>query len=491
MKLRSLLSGCRILSTSGDLDVDVSGIAYDSRQVQPGFVFIAIRGEKRDGNRFVPQAIANGARAVISSAPPAFATWIEVPDDRDAVATAASNFYGHPTRQLHLVGVTGTNGKTTTTYFVESILKAAGRPTAVFGTIEYRGPGFAFEAERTTPEAPDLEQLFRRVVDAGWNYSVMEVSSHAIELRRVAGLHFDVAVFTNLSRDHLDFHGDMKSYFQAKKKLFTGMRDDMPRIMVLNSDDATYEELRAIAPQRVISYGMQSAFDIGPISHRFGWEGTEAVFKTPVGNLEVRSRLMGTPNLYNMGAAIGVAVGLGIPEDAIRRGIDLLPSVPGRFEPVIAGQSFRVIVDYAHTDDALEKLLISAREITSKKLIIVFGCGGDRDRTKRPLMGEAAARRADRIYLTSDNPRSEDPLSIIQAIEQGVNRVPNAAPYDVVPDRKAAIQSAIQAAKTGDTVVIAGKGHETYQQIGNQTFPFDDKAVAFEILHELNARRNN
>jgi len=416
-------------------------------------------------------------------------TWVEVEDDRNALAAVAANFYGYPTRALHLIGVTGTNGKTTTTYLIESILRAAGHPAAAFGTIEYRGPGFVFEAERTTPEAPDLERLFRRVVEAGWKYSVMEVSSHAIDLKRVAGLHFDVAVFTNLSRDHLDFHGDMRSYFLAKKKLFTGMNEGVPRVMVLNQDDETYAELRSIAPAQVVSYGMRSAADICPVNHHFGWEGSEAVFKTPVGTIELRSRLMGTPNLYNMGAAIGVAVGLGISSDAILQGIESLPSVPGRFELVHAGQTFRVIVDYAHTNDALEKVLNSAREITLGRLIVVFGCGGDRDRSKRPLMGEAAGRGADYVLVTSDNPRSEDPQAIIDEIVGGLGRV--GTPFLIVADRREAIREALAAAKPADTVLIAGKGHEAYQIIGDKTFPFDDKTVAFELLHELNAGRNH
>jgi UDP-N-acetylmuramoyl-L-alanyl-D-glutamate--2,6-diaminopimelate ligase len=491
MLLRSLIAGCTIRSTSGNLDTEISGVAYDSRRVKPKFAFVAIRGSRADANQFVTQAIANGAVAVISGAPGGISgpAWVEVSDDREALAVVAGNFYGHPSRSLQLVGVTGTNGKTTTTYLIEGILRAAGLPASLFGTIEYRGPGFAFEAERTTPEAPDLEELYRRVTDAGWKYSVMEVSSHAIELKRVYALHFDTAVFTNLSRDHLDFHGDMRSYFLAKKKLFTGMSEGIPRKMVLNYDDPVYAELREIAPARVISYGMQNAADVCPLSHQFGWEGTEAVFKTPLGDIGLRSRLMGTPNLYNMGAAIGVAVGLGLSSDAIRGGLESIPDVPGRFEPVYAGQNFRVIVDYAHTDDALRKLLASAREITSGRILVVFGCGGDRDRSKRPLMGEAAAHGADRIFVTSDNPRSEDPLAIIREIEGGVRQA--GGNYEVVPDRREAIRAALAAASGGDTVVIAGKGHEAYQIIGNRTFPFDDKAVARELLDELNPGRNN
>ena len=492
MKLRSLLSGCGLRSAVGNPDIDILGVAYDSRRVAPGFVFVAMAGSRADGNRFVSQAIDRGAVAVISAgaAPeglPQSVCWTEVADDRGALATVAANYFGHPTRSMHLVGVTGTNGKTTTTYLIEAILRAAGKPAAVFGTIAYRGPGFDFEAERTTPEASDLEQLFRRVADAGWKYSVMEVSSHAIELKRVASLHFEVAAFTNLSREHLDFHGGMREYFLAKRKLFEGMAGGAPRAMVLNADDAHFEELRTIAPERATCYGMGAAADIYPSSHRFGWEGTEAVFVTPLGAIDVRTPLLGTPNLYNIGAAIGVASALGISAEAIRVGLEMIPSVPGRFEPVHAGQSFRVIVDYAHTGEALQKVLAFAREVTVGALTVVFGCGGDRDRTKRPVMGEAAVNTADRVIVTSDNPRSEDPLAIIREVVGGLK----ASAYEIEPDRKKAIRLALMGAKTGDTVVIAGKGHETYQLIGTQVLPFDDRAVAREILNELTAGRNS
>ena len=489
MTLRDLLAGCRVLRVSGDLDTEILGIAYDSREVSPGFAFVAISGMKTDGNRFVGQAIARGAAAVISSGPPQVelnVPWVQVQDDRAALAIIAANFYGHPTGRFHVIGVTGTNGKTTTTYLVESILKAAGLPSAVFGTIEYRGPGFGYSAERTTPEASDLESLFKRVLDAGWKYAVMEVSSHAIALKRVEQLHFDVAVFTNLSQDHLDFHGDMRSYFLEKKKLFTGLDGAVPRVLVLNRDDAQFEELCQIDPPRVISYGIENAADVRPLTHHFGWQGTEAVFATPLGEIRVRSGLMGRPNLYNMSAAIGAAIGLQLPLTAIASGIENLPNVPGRFQSIETGQPFRVIVDYAHTDDALEKVLKSAREITSGKLTVVFGCGGERDRTKRPLMGEVAARGSDYVVVTSDNPRGEDPLAIIGEIEAGLAN----APHAVIPDRRAAIRHALEMAKPGDTVVVAGKGHEPYQVIGKQVLPFDDRLVTRELLDELAAGGN-
>src|SRR3989454_2670361 len=489
MKLEELLKGCSLRAAAGDLGVEILGLAYDSRRVRPGDAFFAIRGTRMDGNRFVPNAIEKGAAAIVSAlpaTPPVSAPWIEVGDERLALARMAGNFYGHPTAQLHLIGITGTNGKTTTTYLVESILKPANMPAAAFGTIEYRGAGFAFPAERTTAESPELEKLFRQVVDAGWRYAVMEVSSHAIEMKRVMGLQFEIAVFTNLSRDHLDFHGDMESYFEAKKKLFTGRTGVKPKLMVLNMDDPRYEDLRSIDPPRVITYGMQLAAEICPSHYHFGWDGTDATYKTPLGELEVHTSLMGKPNLYNIGAAIGVAVGLDIPNGAVQSGLQRLRNVPGRFELVSAGQLFRGIVDYAHTDDALEKVLRSSREITSGKVIVVFGCGGERDRTKRPAMGAVAARESDYAIVTSDNPRGEDPLAIIREIEEGMR----GAQYMVCPDRREAIRAALVEAKAGDTVVIAGKGHETYQTVGDTSYPFDDRVVARELLDELVTGRN-
>jgi UDP-N-acetylmuramoyl-L-alanyl-D-glutamate--2,6-diaminopimelate ligase len=488
MRLRDVLAGCPVLQATGDLQVEIAGLTYDSRRVTSGSLFVAIQGLRADGNRFVPQALANGAAGIVSTAPRlegVGAPWIQVSDDRTALAVLAANLFGRPTEKLHAIGVTGTNGKTTTTYLVESILKSAGFSAAVFGTIEYRGPNFEYSAERTTPEAPDLELLFKRVVDAGWKYAVMEVSSHAIALKRVEGLHFDVAVFTNLTRDHLDFHGDMRSYFDAKKRLFTGLDGVIPRVLVLNRDDPHFGELRAIAPQRVISYGLGSEADVHPAG-----EGT---FRTPNGDLRVQAKLIGRPNTYNISAAIGVGLGLGLPADAISRGVAALAAVPGRFEPVDAGQPFRVIVDYAHTDDALDNVLRTAREMTAGRVIVVFGCGGERDRTKRPLMGVVAARGSDLAVVTSDNPRGEDPLAIIAEIEAGLRSAGAVAgrDYAVLADRREAIRFALQSAAPEDTVVIAGKGHEPYQVIGNQTLSFDDRIVARELLDELKAGRNH
>lgn len=497
MRLDAVLSGCSFIKTRGDLGAEISGITCDSRAVSPGYVFVAIRGLKTDGNRFVPDAIGRGAAAIVSALPGndfSATTWIQVADERDALADLAANFQRYPARQLHAIGVTGTNGKTTTTYLIEAILKAAGSPSAVFGTVEYRGPGFQFQAERTTPEATDLQELFRRVVDGNWKYVVMEVSSHAIEMKRVRGLHFEVAVFTNLTRDHLDFHGDMRSYFLAKKKLFTGLDGAIPRVLVLNADDPHFAELQAVEPSRVISYGVDNDAEIRPLRYHFSHDGhgTEAVFKSPIGELEVHSTLLGKPNLYNIGAAIGTAIGFHLSAETIRTGIASLPGVPGRFETVRAGQSFRVIVDFAHTDDALIRVLQFAREITEGRLVVVFGCGGERDRTKRPLMGAAAVRFADFAVATSDNPRNEDPMAILQEVEAGLLQAGGSKGknYWIEPDRREAIRYALNMATAEDTVLLAGKGHETYQLIGSETIPFDDRVVARELLDELTARRN-
>jgi UDP-N-acetylmuramoyl-L-alanyl-D-glutamate--2,6-diaminopimelate ligase len=497
MLLSGMLSGCTVMHTRGDMSVEVSGITLDSRKVAPGVVFAAIRGLKIDGNRFVPQALSRGAAAVVSAlSGETFpgTPWIQVADERAAVATLAANLHGRPAEKLHAVGVTGTNGKTTTTCIVEATLQAAGFPCAVFGTIDYRGPGFRLEAERTTPEAPDLQALFKRVVDGGWKYAVMEVSSHAIELKRVAGLRFEVAVFTNLTRDHLDLHHDMRSYFLAKKKLFTGLDGTIPRVLVLNRDDPQFDELKAIAPSRVISYGAGPSADIFPLRHALAADltGVELAYASPLGELQMRTSLLGNPNLYNIGAAIGVAAGLGLPAAALRHGVSQLPGVPGRFELVQAGQPFRIVVDYAHTDDALARLLDSAREITPGRILVVFGCGGDRDRTKRPLMGEVAARGSDFVVATSDNPRSEDPVAILREVEPGLQHGGGVAgkTYQMIPERREAIRVALQMAKPGDTVLLAGKGHEAYQIIGDENLPFDDRAVARELLDELATGRN-
>ncbi len=487
MKLDQLLANIDVLSRSGDGQVDVTGVQYDSRRVEPGFVFVAVRGERVDGNDFVDAALERGAAAIVSEAAPiGSAPWVRVRSDRRALAALAASYFGRPTDQLKLVGITGTNGKTTTAYLVESIVRAAGYPVARLGTTDHRGPGFRQGAKLTTPEAPDLEQMFRSTVDTGCGHAVMEVSSHAIALKRVEGLSFDVVAFTNLSAEHLDFHGGMEDYFSVKQRLFTGLQGVPPPAAVLNRDDRYFEALSESGNSTCLSFGMTSDADIFPKEFSFGWHGLTAEFETPRGVVDLKSELMGRLNLYNVAAAVGIGIALELPTLSIVDGVEALRNVPGRFEFVDHGQRFRVIVDYAHTGDALRKALTAAREITEGKLIVVFGAGGDRDSSKRREMGAVAASCSDFAVLTSDNPRSEDPLGIIGMIAKGFPA--KGKRYTSVPDRREAIRLAIGRAEKRDTVVIAGKGHEAYQVVGDVQLPFDDRVVVGELLDELNSR---
>jgi len=486
MKLNDLLDSIQVRSKSGDLDTEVTGVHYDSRQVQEGSMFVAIRGEEADGNDFIEDAIRQGAATIVSERSQAVSrNWVQVKSDREALAVLAGNYYRHPTREMTLVGITGTNGKTTTAHLVESILGSAGFPVALLGTIDHRGPGFGHSAERTTPEAPDLERMFRDSLDAGCRHGVMEVSSHAIELRRVEQLDFDVVAFTNLSGEHLDFHGGMDEYFRAKKRLFQGLTGTPPPIAVINRDDPHFEDLQACGNATVITFGLTPEADVYPLRFRFEWHGTEAEYQTPIGRIALRSSLLGQPNLYNLGTALAIAVAMKVPVSAVVQGVGALDGVPGRFELIDRGQPFRLIVDYAHTDDALDNLLRAAREITRRNLIVVFGAGGDRDPSKRQRMGEVAALHSDFSFVTSDNPRHEDPVRIIEMIESGLKHAEGR--YACVPDRREAIRAAIGTAREDDTVIIAGKGHETYQVVGDVRLPFDDRAVARELLDEIEA----
>ena len=481
MRLNELIEEIAVSSVVGDPTVKVTGVQYDSRSVEPGSVFVAIRGERADGNSFVNDALARGAVAIVSENPPGPSpAWIQVPSDRRALAACAAAFYRRPTSRLSLIGITGTNGKTTTAHLVESIVRSTVLPVALLGTIDYRVPGFHAAAVRTTPEAPDLENLFRRAVDAGCRYAVMEVSSHAIAMHRVAEMNFNVAAFTNLSREHLDFHGTMEQYFETKKKLFTGLGGVAPEVAVLNRDDAFFASLADAGNKRVLSFGMTRDADIHPVSSQLKGRRIEARFATPSGNVSLKSSLLGRGNLYNISTALGIGIALDLDLDVIAGGIEAVEGVPGRFENIDCGQDFRLIVDYAHTDDALARVLDAVREITSGRVIVVFGAGGDRDRDKRARMGEVAGRLSDLSIVTSDNPRNEDPLSIIAMIEEGLRRANG--PYESVPDRRKAIAVAIAAARPGDTVVIAGKGHETVQTIGSESLPFDDRKIARELL---------
>jgi UDP-N-acetylmuramoyl-L-alanyl-D-glutamate--2,6-diaminopimelate ligase len=470
-----------------DPDVEIVQVCHDSRRCGAGSLFVAIHGLMTDGNRYADAARKKGAVAVVSEdeARPGM-PWVRVPDSREALAVLSAALMGDPSRSLELVGVTGTNGKTTTTYLIDAGLRAAGHAVGLLGTIEYRIGERLTEAVRTTPESSDLQVLFREMVDAGCRYAVMEVSSHAISLKRVHGCAFRVAVFTNLTRDHLDFHGDMDAYFTAKRALFdTLLRPDGHAIV--NAEDDRAEALRQASRAPVWTYAIDRAADVQAEDVRLGLTGTTFTVRTPVGVFEVSTPLIGRFNVSNFLAAFGACLALGIPGEVALRGLTALRGIPGRLERVSAGQDFTVIVDYAHTDDALKKLLETVRELKPQRVLTVFGCGGDRDRTKRPLMGAVATRLSDVVIVTSDNPRSEPPEAIIDEILRGMG-AGRGAERHVVVDRRDAIAKVIEMARPGDAVVIAGKGHETYQVLRDRTIPFDDRQVARDLLSRHSVR---
>jgi len=470
----------------------VNAIAYDSRAVHPGDVFVALRGQHADGTAFARQAIERGAVAIVSEEPAPAGTkaaWAVVDDARRALAVLAAAFYRQPSGEMQVVGITGTNGKTTTAYLVASIFDAASLPCGLLGTVGYRVGSELREATRTTPEAPDVQGMLREMVDAGCRACAMEVSSHALSLRRVEGMSFAAGVFTNLTRDHLDFHADMEDYFQAKRRLFEMLPEDAPSL--INIDDPRGLSL-AEAGGRPVTYAINRPADITPGPLSFSLEGLAFDVRTPRGTIRVRSRLVGRPNVYNILAAAATATALDLSFDAIERGIAALDGVPGRFQVVSgARDEVTVVVDYAHTDDALRNLLETARPLARGRLITVFGCGGDRDRTKRPLMGAVAGRLSDVIVITSDNPRSEDPGRIIDEIQRGLTadtRRDRDQRMLAIVDRREAIATAIGLAGPGDLVLVAGKGHEKYQVIGSEVLPFDDVAIARAALDR---RRTN
>ena len=488
MKFVDLLNGVEVLAQSGN--PQVTGLEYDSRRVKPGDAFVAMKGETSDGNRFIDQAIAAGAVAVItdSDRTPTNLAWARVGPGRRALAIVSANFYRRPAEELVITGITGTNGKSTTAFLTESILQTAGRQATLVGTIEYHVAGKVLPAPHTTPESLDLQRLFRDATDAGATEAVMEVSSHALAQERTYGLPFDVAVFTNLTRDHLDYHRTMADYFAAKKILFEGRGAKPPRASVLNADDEYGRELIAFCKQlgsEVITYGISKA-DFHSAKLEITPRGTCFQMITPDDAIPVNSHLIGRVNVYNILAAAAAGYARGCPAEAIAAGIASLARVSGRFERVDCGQPFTVVVDYAHTDDALQNLTSLAREFVKAsggRVITVFGCGGDRDRAKRPLMGEAAGRGSDFVVLTSDNPRTEDPLAIINDAVVGLQRA--RAKYVVEADRRPAIRIALEHARAGDIVLLAGKGHEQQQVLATGPVPFDDVKVAAEALREL------
>ena len=459
----------------------VDRIVCDSRAVEPGDLFVALRGQHLDGVVFAEDALARGAVAVVAEDIPQAgfnAFWIQVDDARVAMAVLAATFHADPSRDLLVIGTTGTNGKTTTTYLVEGILEEGGISCGRISSVSYRVGNRETVAERTTPESPQLQRLMREMVTEGCRACVMEVSSHALELHRVDAIRFDAALFTNLTRDHLDFHGDMSRYFAAKSQLFHMLADTAPAIINVDDD---YGRQLATRVARPVTYAMDGVADITPERIDLSLDGIELDVRTPRGPLHLRSPLLGRNNAYNVLAAAATGAALALPFRTIERGIGAVDRVPGRMEVVsTASDDVNVLVDFAHTDDALKGLLETARQFAKGQLIAVFGCGGDRDTTKRPLMGAVASRLSDRVILTSDNPRSEDPQSIIKDIERGL--VEDDTPWEVELDREQAIVGAIGSARSGDLVVVAGKGHERHQVIGTSTLPFEDVAVARNAL---------
>ncbi|MDK2784154.1 MAG: UDP-N-acetylmuramoyl-L-alanyl-D-glutamate--2,6-diaminopimelate ligase [Bacillota bacterium] len=496
-KLRELIAATPVVRLEGlepTADVTVTQIAYDSRCVEPGGLFVAIRGFRQDGHFFLPEALARGARAVVVDRPevsvPPGIVKVVVPDSRQALPDLAAAFFGYPSRRLRVVGVTGTNGKTTTTFMSEAIFRAAGHKTGLIGTVENHVGDEVLPVERTTPESLDVEELFYRMTEAGVSHAVMEVSSHALELGRVKNIEFDVAVFTNLTQDHLDFHQTFDNYRRAKARLFEQLgrpgAKTGPRTAVINADDPSGEAMRCATSQRVLTYGVREPADIRAEDVDIQAQGVAFTLRTPNGTERIKLRFTGLFSVYNALAACGVGLAEGISLATIKTALEGLPGVPGRFELVQEGQDFAVIVDYAHTPDGLENILRTAKEFARGRIILVFGCGGDRDRTKRPIMGRLAVRYADLVFITSDNPRSEDPLAIIREIEAGARAEEGATgKYSLVPDRQEAIREALAAARPDDVVLIAGKGHETYQIIGDRILPFDDRQVAREFLKEM------
>jgi UDP-N-acetylmuramoyl-L-alanyl-D-glutamate--2,6-diaminopimelate ligase len=438
-----------------------------------------------DGNLYARDAVSRGATAVLSAAEaptdwPREIPWLQVSEPRKALAIAAANFYGRPAKALKLVGVTGTNGKTTTTSLIDSILRASGAKTGLLGTIAYHTPRGEHPAPNTTPESLDLQSFFAEIRDAGGSYATLEASSHALAMDRLWGCHFAAAVFTNLTRDHIDFHKTFENYFEAKRRLFEGTGSGAPDVAVVNTDDEWGKKLVGMA-KKTLTYGLHNGADLKAKRLQLSFNGLSFIAPTPNGAIQVESALVGRINVYNILAAIGTAIGLGLSNETIETGIRSLRAVSGRFQSVDRGQPFLVVVDYAHTDDALENLIRTARELNAKgRIITVFGCGGSRDRTKRPIMGELSGRLSDLSILTSDNPRQEDPLKIISDIVVGMQK--SGGKYMIEPDRAKAIHAAIEEAQAGDIVLLAGKGHEDYQIFADRTIQFDDREEARKAL---------
>jgi UDP-N-acetylmuramoyl-L-alanyl-D-glutamate--2,6-diaminopimelate ligase len=494
MILKELLNGVDVTNLMGDEGIEVSGVSFDSSKVKKNYLFVALRGGNTDGHKYIDSAIDNGAAALIVEKAPANryeeVSVVQVQDSRAALAEVSANFFRHPTDELTLVGITGTNGKTTITYLLESIWKHEHKKSGVIGTIDYRFGNIIKQSSMTTPESLDLMAMFREMKDEGVQAVAMEVSSHAIDKNRVAGCEFDAAVFTNLTQDHLDYHESMEEYFNVKKRLFTDFLNESAKedkFSVINIDDPYGERLASVAPGEVVTFSNRNPnAAVFASSSTITEHGIEADVKTPGGEVTIKSTLFGEHNLSNILAAVATACSLGSSIGAVEKGVSAISSVPGRLESVTNTRGFNVLVDYAHTPDALKNVLLAAKPLTAGNLILVFGCGGDRDNAKRPLMGKIGKELSDVLFITSDNPRTEDPEIILDHIEKGVAEAgQEEKPYYRIADRAEAIKLAVKSARKNDTVLIAGKGHEDYQIIGTTKYPFDDRRVAEESLREL------
>ncbi len=492
MTLQELIQNLPVKETLGKMSTKICGITQDSRKVQKGFLFVAIQGYGQDGHRFIPEAIKNGAAALVVSENYEIGTTIPkvmVANSRKTLAQLAVRFYENPSEKMTMIGITGTNGKTTITYLLESILKEAGRNPAVLGTINYRYGGKVFSSENTTPESVDLQKLFSEMLKEGVTDVVMEISSHSLLMERVRGIEFDVAAFTNLSQDHLDFHLDLKNYFEAKLKLFTDFLSESPkkeRSAVINMEDSYSGDVLKKNTVRSVRVGLTGPYEVSAQFFNFSTEGIEARILIGSEVLTIRSPLLGLFNLENILVAVGIAYSLGIATETIRLGIEKVNCVPGRFEKIPNSRGLYVFVDYAHTPEALARVGECLRSFTKEgRVITVFGCGGDRDRSKRPMMGREASKFSDVIVVTSDNPRTEDPSRIIEEIVAGFQDTPFPEEniFQVI-ERKEALRQAIKMAKSGDLVLVAGKGHEDYQILGSKKIHFSDQEILRELLKE-------
>ena len=483
MQLKDLIQNVSPLKTIGDLSVEVKKIAYDSRQVEEGSLFICIEGFKTDGHKYIKNAIQNGAVAIIVEKEleeyPEGISIVEVADSRESMAYLAATFFNNPLEKLELIGVTGTNGKTTTTYLIKGMLDKAGKATGLIGSIKNIVGEKTLPATRTTPESLDLYALFAEMVEANLSHVVMEVSSHALDLKRVQGMDYRAAIFTNISQDHLDYHHSIDEYLLAKSRLFQQV--EAGGFSIVNIDDPKSEQIIDAARGEILSYGINKNADFQARNIKLDSTGVSFDVQGRY-NFSIQMKLAGLFNVYNTLAAIACGYAMGLSGDEIKDGLENVNGVAGRFELVDEGQDFTVVVDYAHTPDGMENVLKTAHELTEGKTIIVFGCGGDRDKGKRPEMGRIAAQYGDLVILTSDNPRSEDPLAIIKDIEKGMEN--SETPYEIFPDRREAIFYAIEKAAPGDMVLLFGKGHETYQIFRDKIIPFDDRQVAREALED-------